>query len=441
MRTLLCNPPLAALYVLAAFSSAVGDGASPPTGGRTVVLLGSSTAFGVGASSPAVSWGGLLAAALAPKGFVVRNVSISGTSTADSLARFDTAVAPYNPGFVILATSLANEPAGMPVQTFLNNTAALARRVEALGAIPIVVGPYPYNGFSEQMYAAMHDIYAALEGEGIPVFDFLDAADNGHGHWMPGLSTDGTHPTDAGHRLLFEAIPVAIFESLQNPVAHVKPRGYGSWLQKGGLWSAGTIAIQPSGGLNSWTASFWTKPAVVGPERVLLSVNNDRLQVRSLGDRVELWVNGARTAVGMDVRPAAFDHVALTFQKLGGVARLYVNGSEAGRISLASFEATLFLLGGAPGVPGLNGGGDRFGDVLLYRAPLDAGDVANIYCGQAPWKSIEAWLPLTGSPNRPPGSQGLAGPSPVVAGSWEWSADGVGSGFRMVPAVGPRRQR
>ena len=65
---------------------------------KTIVILGSSTAQGVGASTYARSWAGLLTSAVAPRGWTVQNVSISGSGTAGSLARFDQDVTPLRPG-------------------------------------------------------------------------------------------------------------------------------------------------------------------------------------------------------------------------------------------------------------------------------------------------------------------------------------------------------
>src|SRR5579883_3007408 len=74
----------------------------PRNGARTVVILGSSTAAGAGASDYQFSWAARLARAIAASGFHVLNLSISSTTTQDSLDRFATDVAPLRPDFVVL---------------------------------------------------------------------------------------------------------------------------------------------------------------------------------------------------------------------------------------------------------------------------------------------------------------------------------------------------
>ena len=75
------------------------------------------------------------------------NASIAATGTEDSLARFQRDVLPYAPDFVILATSLWNEGFAQNPNTiadqYVRNTQQLVGMVESLGALPVVVGPYP----------------------------------------------------------------------------------------------------------------------------------------------------------------------------------------------------------------------------------------------------------------------------------------------------------
>ena len=274
-----------AIVLAGAAPAFAADEKPAPAAAKRVVVLGSSTALGVGASSPGVSWAGRLAASLLPRGYAVQNVSISGSSTADSLARFDRDVTPWAPEVVILATSLVNEPAAGAVQTFLRNTDLLIRRVESIGAMPVVVAPYPYNGFSATMYSSIHDIYSVLDGEGVPVLDFLDGVDDGRGHWLPWMTVDGTHPTDAGHQSLFETIPLSLFDALQRTGSPINPHGFGAWAQNTSDAEEGDFAIRPQTAMSSWTVSFWSKPSDSERERVLLAVNNSWLQIRRSGER------------------------------------------------------------------------------------------------------------------------------------------------------------
>lgn len=128
-------------------------------------------------------------------------------------------------------------------------------------------------------------------------------------------------------------------------------------------------------------------------------------------------------------RSTGFRHIAVTFQKVTGTVAVYLDGVEVVRLVAAVREdAMVFSIGGVAGSPAFNAAGESFGDVRLYRAPLSPEDLQGIFEGRPPWKSIEAWLPLTYASDRE--SLNLA-PSIVTTranGTWEWSADRTSSG-------------
>ena len=100
------------LLLLAAFPSGPSRQTreeEPRPQGRRLVILGSSTAAGAGASSYRLSWAGRLTEALAPLGITVINRSISGSNTAASIQRFQRDVEALRPNYVVFSTSLHNE--------------------------------------------------------------------------------------------------------------------------------------------------------------------------------------------------------------------------------------------------------------------------------------------------------------------------------------------
>jgi acyl-CoA thioesterase-1 len=389
---------------------------------RMIVILGSSTAAGGGASSYSASWAGLLTSTLATRGYTVKNMSISATSTADSLSRFDHDVTPYSPGFVILATSILNERSGSPAQTYVQNTLALTRRVRGIGAIPILVPPYPNDRFSASMYSAIQEIYTTLAIRGIPMFDFLDGADDGNGHWVAGLSADGTHPNNLGHRLLFDSIPLGLFDAFLYPPPPVNPRGYGSWIQNSDLDTRGDIEIWPDYPMGSWTVSFWTLPSDATSERTLVDVNGGWVQLRRTGSALLLW-NGGGNVAGVSVSDApAFHHVALTYQSITGTLRFYLDGILQAQVNPTDTAPVMVVaVGGDPSDAARNAAGDSFADITLYRAPLSPADIDAVYRGQLPWKSVQAWLPLAYAPDQPRLNLAASSVTTLVHGSWAWS--------------------
>ena len=360
----------------------------------------------------------------------MQNVSISGTGTADSLARFDHDVTPLKPTFVILATSIINDgiiqtPVAA-VQAYTQNTHLLIRKVEGIGAIPIVVAPYPNVDFTDWICSAIKGIYATLNAEGVPLLDFLDGTNDGQGHWVAGLSLDGTHPTDAGHALLFDCIPLTLFTALQNPMPPINPHGFGSWTQGTDQQTEGDVEIMPSTGMGSWTVSFWTKPSTAATERTLLNVNAGAFQLHRAGTTWKLW-NGGTNLATVEVRGiSTFHHVALTYQSVTGILTLYVDAQlYAQTVIPGASPVTILSIGGDPANAGWNAAGDSFTDVILYRAPLAQTDIQAIRNGQTPWKSIEAWLPLAYSPDRPMQNLAASIPTVVVHGTWTWSNQGI----------------
>lgn len=46
----------------------------------------------------------------------------------------------------------------------------------------------------------------------VPMLDWLEAVGDGRGRWKRELVADAGHPNDLGHRKMFEAIDLSLFE-------------------------------------------------------------------------------------------------------------------------------------------------------------------------------------------------------------------------------------
>ncbi len=187
-----------------------------------VLILGSSTAEGYNASQYPLSWAGRLTLALRSVGIDVVNASISGTNTANSLQRFDRDVTPRQPSFVILSTSILNEnfisdPSGA-LNRYLTNLRLLVERVRALPAVPVVITMYPSDRYGGAHIELLRQVDRRIEELGVPLLHFGANVSDEQGRWLPGMSGDGVHPTDLGHEMLFDSIPITLFGSLLNPV-------------------------------------------------------------------------------------------------------------------------------------------------------------------------------------------------------------------------------
>lgn len=390
-----------------------------------IVVLGSSTAAGVGASSPAMSWVGRLAEAIAPRGFAVVNRSISGSTTRDSIARFNVDAAAWNPAFVVLATSIVNEGLtdnDIPkiVPQYLANTRQLIRMVEDIGAIPIVVSPYPNGAFTPRIRAALVQLSSDLEAEGVAVWDFLSAVDDGQGKWLPGLSADGTHPTDTGHALLFGSIPVSFFEAATRRAALAPAGRYGAWQSNGPDAALSVSAFAPA---PSWTVAFWLKPDASPGAHALVAAGDLSLELSAFpANTISLSVAGQRILSAPAPKTGVFSHLAVTYRRATGALRLYVNGAPAGEAIVGARDpAALFRFGGDPNAVAKS---SAFAQILIYRTPLPPEDIADLYAARIHTKSLEADLPLAQSPARRSINRALTLPDELVTGPWLWTADG-----------------
>lgn len=395
---------------------------------RRIVVIGSSTAAGAGAPSPADSWVGRLSKAMAGKGVTVWNVSVIGSTTANSLDRFDRAVVPLNPDFVVLATSIMNERGfgnfpGLR-QLYMQNTRQLIARVQAIGAIPILATPYPNIALNPALRLQMLEISREFESEGVIVWDFWSALDDGAGRWLPGLSSDGTHVGNTGHLSLFESIPLGFFDFALPANRPLPPRqSLGSWVADTAEGAQPAISVSPATPVPSWSAAFWTSSGGNAEERTLLEVSGPGVRVRRVGSRFELFLHGEVAASGAASTPGVFQHICLTHQMLTGIMTLYVNGMAVGAASAVGAEpARLFTLGAASTQPGIQG--DSVSQFLTYRTPLGPEDVRELAAGRVPVKSLEAHLPLAQSPARWNQNAAPTVVGVVIAGTWHWVADG-----------------
>jgi lysophospholipase L1-like esterase len=188
--------------------------------GLKVVVLGSSVALGCSAWL-LNGWANRLADALQNKfGHQLVNVAQIGTNVTTTRERFDQVVPAEQPDIVIIALSLGNEglvhcpPAERYAlqQHFEEGLSKLVQRVRDLGALPILGGVYPHGDYGPEHYRLLKDTQRHLQHWGVPVLDWLDALDDGQGRWQPGLAFEPAHPNSAGHRKMFEAIDLSLFE-------------------------------------------------------------------------------------------------------------------------------------------------------------------------------------------------------------------------------------
>ncbi len=192
----------------------------PNSTGLKILVIGSSVAEGYKAWL-LKGWAGLLGESLQQQyGHQLVNVSELGANVSRTLDRFPFVVSPEQPDVVIIALSLGNE--GLATcspqdrraiqRRFESGLQQLIKLTRKLGARPILGSVYPHNDYSPEHYWLLQDTHSRMLGWGVPVLDWLASVDDGRGRWREGLSFDPAHPNTKGHRYMFQAIDLSLFQ-------------------------------------------------------------------------------------------------------------------------------------------------------------------------------------------------------------------------------------
>jgi lysophospholipase L1-like esterase len=180
---------------------------------KVVCVFGSSVALGSGISG---SWAKLLADALSESCDVV-NASQSGSDTRCAISRINV-VQKLKPDFVVLSLSLPNED--LNVSSFHSGITRLLKLMsETMPSTRVILcGCYPFNmcadhprirALFEQTVAMLKS--AATEHKAAFV-DFFSSVHDGNGAWPKGAFEDDVHPNHLGHKLMFDAIDLRLFQ-------------------------------------------------------------------------------------------------------------------------------------------------------------------------------------------------------------------------------------
>jgi acyl-CoA thioesterase I len=181
-----------ALLLVLSITACAPDVPNLDSPGRTIVVLGDSVAAGVG-SGPGQAYPDLLASRL---GTEVVNAGVSGSTTADGLARIDK-VLDEDPWMVIVELGGNDLLRRVPPEQTERNLRGIVDRVISARAVPVLVEmDAPFGGDYLAIYERLGDEY------GIPVVEetlgeiLRDRA----------LKSDTIHPNAEGQKVLAEAI-------------------------------------------------------------------------------------------------------------------------------------------------------------------------------------------------------------------------------------------
>jgi lysophospholipase L1-like esterase len=307
-----------------------------------IVVVGSSTAGGSGASRVSNGWVALWQASLAGSGIELVNISIGGHSSADALGRLSGDVFPLKPTDVVLATNIFND--GMagrrwqPVlDSYVRNTDESIKRIRSFGARAWLQGQYPCSSYQDGQESGLEQLYLYYESRGILLWDCWNTTNDPDrpSDWMPGLSVDGVHPTDLGHRLLFQAIPPGFARQMSSSqLIALKDRLYcsGSWDVDAERQNTDDMPLALIGDINSPSVCvyFDISPTRIGEGTVTL------FEDLSNGVRVEMTVGEVRIVVSGRVEwrlpfvPQSNTHYPFAYSYHGpsGRVSVWLNRSE-----------------------------------------------------------------------------------------------------------------
>lgn len=136
----------------------------------------------------------------------------AGATTADMLAGVTDEVAAgaieEPPAMLVLMGGSNDIDDGVPIPTILDNLSAIAR---TLGAARVTVSTVPPEA---EVQSAVDELNAELPvlaaQQGWRFVDPMVDVRAPDGSWLPGMSTDGVHPTQRGARLIGERIGAAV---------------------------------------------------------------------------------------------------------------------------------------------------------------------------------------------------------------------------------------
>jgi len=416
----------------------------PESGNPLVVVLGSSTAAGVGASHPPEAWAAGLEKKLAQRGLKLINRSIPGTATAESLARFAVDVTPHRPAFVLLTTSLLNEnflAAPFPaLERYRQNTIGLIERVRRIGAVPALMTMYPNVRFGRVELDAIEQWTAFAESMGWPLFNFMSSVSEPDGSWIGGSAPDGIHPAAEGHRQMLDAIPESMFSAIlasEKPTADLGSDG--SWQAPGWGDEPVSLEVELAGEMESHTvAAYVLDPAVSESVTYLQSNGSTALRLARRFDRLEIQageeVLWSRSAPGFGWR-----HIAFGYQSLTGRITVSIDGARWGE-AWASAGLRFRSVQAAEGCLGCG-----IAHLLVYRSYLHPGEASSLAGRRVLNRSLEFGAALNTAP-----ANGIQGFAPTFSelhlnGAWRLDRESFPSRcaplYEGDPSIGVRKER
>ena len=422
-----------ALLAVAGLAQAVALGQAARLHPRRIAMFGSSVANGRGDEFARDGYTGLLRAMMASRGWEVLNQSRGGDSTKTLPPRFAPEGAPdpkirylttVNPSYVLIGLSFGNEglyeaktkaEKDAVYEGYLTGIKAVVDRARQSNIVPVVMLCYTRGVYTAEDYEYVRRANLVQSTWDVPTVNVLGAIDDGAGHWA--LGWDDKHPQASGHREMFYAFVPTLFEALEKgkaaPTRAASARGFA---RIAGAPAPLTFApdetmhpfaisvmvrAQDNGTIaaisgSTLVAKTETRPNE-GKDFTATTLHIDRPFAASLGVRNGKFAYTSATGSILDSAIAAdlrWHHVVLSHYTARGETLLFVDGKFVGKVA-ERLEPNRFVIGGpgASSAPAAPKQAD-YKDLFLYRAALNADEVAALHEGRMLAASLEIYSPL-----------------------------------------------
>ena len=142
------------------------------------------------------------------------DVGIEGNTTAQMLARFETDVVAQHPDGVIILGGTNDLYYAEPVDVPEANLQAMCEAARAAGIVPLLSTIMPRGGAAALTNPQIVEVNAWIKAygqrAGITVADYYPVMVGPDGEVLPGLTSDGIHPTAAGYAVVTPVAAAAL---------------------------------------------------------------------------------------------------------------------------------------------------------------------------------------------------------------------------------------
>jgi len=429
-----------ALLAVIGLIQAVDHGQTPRP--RRIAVFGSSVANGSGDEHQKEGYTGLLRELMASRGWQVLNQSRGGDTTIRIAPRFAPEgtpdpntryLLPVNPGYVVIGLSLANEgiweaktkeDKDAIYQQYADGIKSLIDRARQNNIVPIVALCYPRMVYTPVEYQYVRRINLLHNSWDVPSVNFPGALDDGAGRYTLGFDFDDKHPNAMGHREFLYTFVPTLFEALEKgkptPSTPANAKGFARIAQ-----GTAPLTFAPQDTMHAFAVSVMVRAqsdgiiAAVGGSTLSakqetkkvaakefeeITLTADRPFTATVGVQGGKWVyksadgTSVASAVAADAR---WHHIAVSHYTARGETLFYVDGKLSGKVA-ERLQPTQFVLGG-PGAAGALRAPKQadYKDVYIFRAALNADEVAVLNRGQVLQASLEIYSTLTDSRFQP----------------------------------------